>query len=102
MNLGSSATAPDFKVDYKLNDTENEYSKSVFKAISFKINSQYNSGALQTIYIQEKEADENVTENSLPYNALLYQYEKPLLEYSSNASMGSLLHTLTNVEITKQ
>ena len=98
MNLGSNATGADFSVDYTLNQNLINCNKSILKTIAFKINSQYNSGALQSFSVQEKEATE--TEGSLPFKSLLYKYEKPLLEYSSNTSIGTLVHELKKVEIT--
>lgn len=99
-HLGLSSTGPDFSVDYNLNQNSTTCDKSALKVISFRINSQYNSGVVQNFTIQERETTQ--TESSLPFKSLLYKYEKPLLEYSSNSSLGVLCHELTKVDITEK
>ena len=60
----------------------------------FRINEQSTAGTIQSVFIQN-----NVENSPLPNKALPVMYVEPLTTYGSYLPMGSLVYTLTSVDI---
>lgn len=86
-------------VGYKLNGAEKTVDGDIaLKEMTYSVNSTKNSGTSQYVYVQ-KGAVKNGDEVLLPSIAVPYRIVSPLIGYGSFTYLGSLVYSLTGVEI---